>query len=220
MNRKKTTRIVIEKKGTDSSSESDYGYTSSVSSESSDQNKSKYGFISIVDSGYKKSKYGSKQDRMIGDDIVAHLDNYTALKTIKEKKILKRIRPFKTWIRYLNLKNKKFRVGGLLMKVVYPDYIMLVNPKLNLTWSVQLEDNIIYIPDKDYKDYKDYYKKYKEYKKESHLNDLQKEEIKKKKEKEERIKEKEKEKEKEEEILKEHLLLLYKNGKLALKKKD
>jgi len=213
MNRKKTTRIVIEKKGTDSSSESNSEYTSSnYTSDESSNYTTKDGFISIVDSGYKKSKYGSKQDRMIGDDIVAHLDNYTALKTIKEKKILKRIRPFKTWIRYLNLKNKKFRVGGLLMKVVYPDYIMLVNPKLNLTWSVQLEDNIIYIPDKDYKDYK------KEYNKENPLNDLQKEEIKKKKEKEEKIKIKEKEKE--EEILKDHLLLLYKNGKLALKKKD
>jgi hypothetical protein len=218
MNRKKSTRIIIEKKGTDSSSE--YDKESDSSSDSSNYssnyttNKSsdKNGFVSIVDSGYKKSKYGSKQDNMIADDIVAQLDNYVALKTIKEKKILKRIRPFKTWIRYLNLKNKKFRVGGLLMKVVYPDYIMLVNPKLNLTWSVQLQDNIIYIPDKDYKDYKEYKKEYKE----QPLNDLQKQEMKKKKEKEEKIKAKGKE----EEILKEHLLLLYKNGKLALKKKD
>jgi hypothetical protein len=33
------------------------------------------------------------------------------------------------------------------MKVSYPDYIMLVNTAQNITWSVQLKDNIIYIPD-------------------------------------------------------------------------
>jgi hypothetical protein len=217
MNRKKPTKIIIEKKGTDSSSGSVSGSGSgsgsseySTSESDSDYDSSSYystsekrGFVSIVDSSYKKSKYGSKQDNMTGYDIVNHLDNYVALKTLKEKKILRKVTPFKTWIRYLNLKNKKFRVGGLLMKVEYPDYIMLVNPKLNLTWSVQLEDNVIYIPDKEY----------------NHiypLSDLQKKELKKKREIEEKIKQK---KEKEE-ILKENLLSLYKKGNLALKKKD
>jgi hypothetical protein len=216
MNRKKTTKIIIEKKGTDSSSGSGSGSGSdsgsseySTSESDSDYDSSSYstsekkGFVSIVDSSYKKSKYGSKQDNMTGYDIVNYLDNYVALKTLKEKKILRKVTPFKTWIRYLNLKNKKFRVGGLLMKVEYPDYIMLVNPKLNLTWSVQLEDNVIYIPDKEY----------------NHiypLSDLQKKELKKKREIEEQIKQK---KEKEE-ILKENLLSLYKKGNLALKKKN
>jgi hypothetical protein len=210
MNRKKPTKIIIEKKGTDSSSGSGSGSGSSeysTSKSDSDYDSSSYstsekkGFVSIVDSSYKKSKYGSKQDNMTGYDIVNHLDNYVALKTLKEKKILRKVTPFKTWIRYLNLKNKKFRVGGLLMKVEYPDYIMLVNPKLNLTWSVQLEDNVIYIPDKEY----------------NHiypLSETQKKELKKKREIEEKIKQK---KEKEE-ILKENLLSLYKKGNLALKK--
>jgi hypothetical protein len=210
MNKKKTTRIVIEKKGSDYSSESDSNYTSndsvyttSDSNYTSNESSNKNGFVSIVNSGYKKSKYGSKQDHMTGDDIVANLDNYVALKTIKEKKILKKVTPFKTWIRYLNINKKKFRLGGLLMKVVYPDYIMLVNPKLNLTWSVQLEDNVIYIPDKEY-----FYI--------YPLNDFQKNEIKKEKEKEE----KKRQKKEKEELLKQHLLSLYKNGKLTLKKKD
>jgi hypothetical protein len=33
------------------------------------------------------------------------------------------------------------------MKVSYPDYITLLNPSQQLTWSVQLKDNIIYIKD-------------------------------------------------------------------------
>ena len=130
--------------------------------------------------------------------MVHKLDNYVALKTLKEKKILRYMTPFKTWIRYLNIHNKKFRTGGLLLKVEYPDYIMLVNPKLNLTWSVQLNDHIIYVPDKEYP-----------------LNEQQKLTMR-KKEKEMVIK---REKEKELEVLKDHLFLLYKNGKLTLKKK-
>jgi hypothetical protein len=40
------------------------------------------------------------------------------------------------------------------MKVSYPDYIMLVNTSNNLSWSVQLKDNIIYIPDQRKVNYK------------------------------------------------------------------
>jgi hypothetical protein len=212
MNRKTLKKIIVEKKESDySSSESESeSDVSRQGSESESESESYYssesekgGFVSIVDSGYKKSKYGSKQDHMTGDDMVAQLDNYVALKTIKEKKILRKVTPFKTWIRYLNLKTKKFRLGGLLMKVEYPDYIMLVNPKLNLTWSVQLEDNVIYIPDKEYHYYYP-------------LSDLQKKEMKYKR----KIEEQKKEKEEKEEILKQHLLSLYKKGNLALKKKD
>lgn len=155
-------------------------------------------FVSIVDTGYKKSKYGSKQDHMTGYDMVHQLDNYIGLVSSKQKRILERVTPFKTWVRYLNIKNKKFRVGGLLMKVQYPDYIMLVNPNLNLTWSVQLKDHIIYIPDKEYP-----------------RNKEEKEMMKMKRIELERIKEKEEKKD----ILKDHLFSLYKSGKLTLKKK-
>jgi hypothetical protein len=65
---------------------------------------------------------------------------------MQDKKVLERLPLFKTWVRYYNTQTKQYRVGGLLMKVVYPDYIMLINTAQNLTWSVQLKDNIIYIP--------------------------------------------------------------------------
>ena len=63
---------------------------------------------------------------------------------MQEKRVLETLPVFKTWIRYINRDTKQFRTGGLLMKVSYPDYIMLVNPSKNLTWSVQLKDNILF----------------------------------------------------------------------------
>lgn len=217
MNRTKSRRIIIEKRN-HSDTESD---TTDTFSSSSDDKKVIYTkktknrqrdnrdnrdntdseedrFVSIVDSGYKKSKYGSKQDHMTGYDMVHQLDNYVALKTLNEKRLLERVTPFKTWIRYLNINNKKFRVGGLLMKVEYPDYIMLVNPKLNLTWSVQLKDHIIYVPDKDYPRNRE----------EKEMIKIKRKELEKKKEKEEKM-----------DILKDHLFSLYKTGQLTLKKK-
>ena len=202
-------RVYVEKKESESDSDSDTeNYSSdSVSDSVSDSYKSnssssvdkdkKKPFISIVDSGYKKSKYGSKQDHYKSEDIIAHLDNYVALKTQKQEKILKMLPPFKTWIRYMNLKTKKLRVGGLLMKVEYPDYIMLVNPKLNLTWSVQLSENVIYIPDKEYP-----------------MNEKEKLEMKKRK----LLEKKMQEKKEIETDLKDQLYNLYQKGQLQLKK--
>jgi hypothetical protein len=69
------------------------------------------------------------------------------LKTIIDKKILENLPVYKTWIKYINIKSKKYRTGGLLVKTSYPDYIMLANPQQKLIWSVQLQDNIIYIKD-------------------------------------------------------------------------
>jgi hypothetical protein len=212
MNRTKSSRIVVEKRynsdsdttGTTFSSSSDDKkiiYTKkkkNIRKGNKDSDSEEDRFVSIVDSGYKKSKYGSKQDHMTGYDMVHQLDNYVSLKTLKEKRILERVTPFKTWIRYLNINNKKFRVGGLLMKVEYPDYIMLVNPKLNLTWSVQLKDHIIYVPDKDFPRNKE----------EREMIKIKRKELEKRKEKEEKM-----------DILKDHLFSLYKTGKLTLKKK-
>ena len=213
MNRTKSSRIIIEKRdNSDSDTDSDTDTESEVSSRSDDKKiiytKKKKNrrqgkdseedrFVSIVDSGYKKSKYGSKQDHMTGYDMVHQLDNYVALRTLKEKRILERATPFKTWIRYLNINNKKFRVGGLLMKVEYPDYIMLINPKLNLTWSVQLNDHIIYMPDKEYPINRE----------EKEMMKIKQKDLEKKKEKEEKM-----------DILKDHLFSLYKTGQLKLKK--
>ena len=204
----KTRRVYVEKKESESDSDSDTeNYSSDNYSNSSNNLSKSYSssgdkdkkkpFISIVDSGYKKSKYGSKQDHYKSEDIIAHLDNYVALKTQKQEKILKMLPPFKTWIRYMNLKTKKLRVGGLLMKVEYPDYIMLVNPKLNLTWSVQLSENVIYIPDKEYP-----------------MNEKEKLEMKKRK----LLEKKMQEKKEIETDLKDQLYTLYQKGQLQLKK--
>ena len=105
-------------------------------------------FTSIVNSGYKKPKGGTFQDNITKDDVKQKLIGYKSLKTMQQKKYLQTLSPFKTWIRYYNPTTKQFRIGGFLMKVD-PDmrYIMLVNPAKNLTWSVQLKDNIIFVPD-------------------------------------------------------------------------
>lgn len=101
-------------------------------------------FTSIVNTHYTN---GSKQENFTINDILKKLVNYIPLKTMNEKEILQQLPIFKTWIRYYNVKTKQFRTGGLLMKVSYPDYITLVNTTNKLSWSVQLKDNIIYIPD-------------------------------------------------------------------------
>ena len=85
MNRYKHTRITIEKKDSSTSSdeqkdndkydesifsESESKSESESESKSESESESENRFVSIVNSGYKKSKYGSKQDHMTGYDMV------------------------------------------------------------------------------------------------------------------------------------------------------
>jgi hypothetical protein len=137
-------RIVKKESSDEDSSVHDYN---SESETYSSEGGGKYRFTSIVESGYKKPKEGSKQDNMTKEQIREKLQGYRALKTMQDKKYLLNLKPFKVWIRYFNTKTKEFRVGGLL-KLVDPEmrYIMLVNTNKNITWSVQLKDNIIFIP--------------------------------------------------------------------------
>ena len=100
-----------------------------------------------LNTGYKKPSSGSRQDNFTRDEVLKRLENYIPLKTMKEKELLTQLPNFKSWVRYYNTETKQFRTGGLLMKVAYPDYIMLVNTAKNITWSVQLKNNIIYIQD-------------------------------------------------------------------------
>jgi hypothetical protein len=104
-------------------------------------------FRSICDVKYKKPENGTKQENLTRDDVIKQLDKYIPLKTIKDKRYLEHLPLFKCWIKYFSLKTRQFRLGGLLIKVCYPDYIMLLNPTHKITWSVQLNDNIIYMPD-------------------------------------------------------------------------
>jgi hypothetical protein len=121
--------------------------TESVSSGYSSEGGGRYRFTSIVESKYKIPKEGSKQHNMTKEQIKEKLQGYKSLKTIQDKRYLLTLKPFKVWIRYFNTVTKEFRVGGLL-KLVDPElrYIMLVNTNKNLTWSVQLKDNIIFVP--------------------------------------------------------------------------
>lgn len=107
----------------------------------------KVAYKSLIESNYKKPINGSRQDNFTRDDILKRLENCVPLKSIRDKQILEELPIFKTWIKYYNTTTRQFRTGGLLMKVMFPDYIMLINTAQNITWSVQLKDNIIYIPD-------------------------------------------------------------------------
>jgi hypothetical protein len=102
-------------------------------------------FTSFAKTDYKRPTKGTKQDNFTKDDIREHLGGY---KTLDDKKYLLTLKPFKVIVKYYNTKTQKFRSGGLLVKVD-PElkYIMLVNTRYRLTWSVQLEDNIIFVPD-------------------------------------------------------------------------
>lgn len=104
-------------------------------------------YESIVNSNYINPKDGTKQQNMSKEDIKEKLSGFRTLNE-KNYKYLLTLPIFKTWIRYYNPKTKQFRIGGLLMKVD-PElrFIMLVNTGLKKSWSVQLKDNIIFVPD-------------------------------------------------------------------------
>jgi hypothetical protein len=87
----------------------------------------------------------SKQINFTNEEIRKKLENYHRLRS-KDKATLLALPPFKIWVRYFNKTDNKFRVGGLLMKVD-PDlkFITLTIPAKKLSWSVQLNDNIIYL---------------------------------------------------------------------------
>lgn len=108
-------------------------------------------YLSITKSGYKKPKGLTKQDKLTLDQIRKKIRGYKELNTLKDKSILQYVQPFRAWIRYYDTKKEKFRIGGLLMKAEFPNYITLVNTANNISWSVQLKDNIIYLPEASFK---------------------------------------------------------------------
>lgn len=147
-------KFIIQKqdstKGTEDVSEITDSYiqdTESYVQDTEEQDGGGTRFTSIIRSDYKKPTRGTKQDNLTKDEIKKKLVGYIPLRTMKEKKILEEMQLFKTWVRYINNDTKQFRTGGLLMKVDYPNYIMLVNTQKNLSWSVQLNDNILFIRD-------------------------------------------------------------------------
>lgn len=149
-------RFIIEKESTTSTNTStSYGDTNTFQTDTNSdeyytENETSfdgYPFLNIAKTKYRKPIGGSKQDLFTKDEIINRIENTIPLKTMEEKKILTKLPYFKTWIRYFNTKTKRFRIGGHLMKVVYPDYIVLVNLNNKISWTVQLKDCIFYITD-------------------------------------------------------------------------
>lgn len=97
---------------------------------------------------YKKPKGGTRQDNLTKPEIIEKLDGYIKVKSLSQ---LEDLVPFKSWVKYIAKDTKKFRTGGLLSKLGYVDnkltYLTLFNPSMKLTWSVQLANNDIWIPD-------------------------------------------------------------------------
>ena len=124
---------------------SDSDISSDKDNSDSDSSDKVYKYTSLTNTDYKGK---SKQANFTKEEIKEKLKGYKALKTSQDKKVLLELQPFKVWIRYFNTETKEFRIGGLL-KLVDQElrYIMLVNTNKNITWSVQLKDNIIFIPD-------------------------------------------------------------------------
>ena len=198
-------KYIIEKQNTSTATGSEYPddpdeyYSDTENTENTEntttittvqkQKQQKVVYKSLIESNYKKPINGSRQDNFTRDDILKRLENCVSLKSIQDKQILEELPIFKTWIKYYNTTTRQFRTGGLLMKVMFPDYIMLINTAQNITWSVQLKDNIIYIPDQTI------VKQTQKQKQQAN----RKEEMK-------------------EEMIKEKLYDMYKRGKLAVKK--
>jgi hypothetical protein len=100
---------------------------------------------SELDTGlsYQRPDQGTKQDNLTPENIKHLIKDMIPLKNIKDKKVLTKLPLFKSWVKYYDRSIKKFRTGGLLMKVEYPNYIVLSNASLKLSWSVQLTDNFL-----------------------------------------------------------------------------
>ena len=150
-------KLIIEKQDTSSKYTTDYTENEDYSETDIDYTDSIYqqtGGVKVFDNlskaKYKKPNRGSKQDNLTREEIKQKLQGYIPLRTMEDKKMLTKMTPFKTWVRYINNDTKQFRTGGLLMKIEYPKYIMLANTNKNLTWSVQLKENTIYIRDPKY----------------------------------------------------------------------
>lgn len=150
MPRGRPRKLIVKKEETDASSETtDTALYTETQTETTPKRKytkkPRAEYTSIVQSDFEPPRGGTQQDNMTDEQISNCIDGYIPLRTPEEKEVLTTLPLFKTWVRYYNIHTKKFRIGGLLMKVVHPTYIMLVNTANHIAWSVQLKDNIIFI---------------------------------------------------------------------------
>jgi hypothetical protein len=141
----------IVKQHSDASTSTSESDTSEYKSTSTIKEPSRKVFIPIdaaaEEDDYVKPKKGTVQDNYTKEEINNLLKGYVSLKNSSQKKYLLTLQPFKVWVKYYNPTTKKFRTGGLLMKVD-PDlrFITLGNPSQKINWSVQLKDHVIFVP--------------------------------------------------------------------------
>lgn len=150
-------KIIINKHSTDTTDSTTYDTMESTESTSYEtettetQQVSHRTFFNIATTGYKKTRYGSKQDKLTQKEINEKLVGWRYLSNYNE---LEELPLFTTWVKYINVKTGKFRTGGFLLKTNLPNYIVLYNPNMNyITWSVQLDENDLYIKDEPVDDY-------------------------------------------------------------------
>jgi len=110
--------------------------------------KNKNGFKTIASLNYKKDETKTMQSKMSKQDILNKLEGFISLNNIEEMSVLETLPIMKTWVRYMNKETKQFRLGGLLLKVEYPKYIVLANTTHKIVWSVQLNNNVLFIKDR------------------------------------------------------------------------
>jgi hypothetical protein len=92
---------------------------------------------------YKKPEGGTLQSNFTSDKIKEKLNNYKRM----NKKDLEQVK-MGTWIKYVNRSKKEFRVGGVITKLdIKSGYMILRNPYSNISWSVQIKENVFFVPD-------------------------------------------------------------------------
>lgn len=96
---------------------------------------------------FAKFKVKSVQNTLTVEQIKARLEGYTALKTIDEMKILKKLPLYRTWVKYIVKDTKQYRGGGMLIQSCYPEFIILKNMQNKVSWRVNLDDVIIFVKD-------------------------------------------------------------------------
>ena len=94
----------------------------------------------LGEDGYKRPQY-TEQDIISSNvgSIKEKLNNFIRVDSNFHKDI-----PCGIWIKYVTYQGL-YRSGGILITNKSPDYLVLKNPSKNITWSVNLKKNYIYM---------------------------------------------------------------------------
>lgn len=94
---------------------------------------------------YPIPEEGTTQSKLTEEQIKKKLANYKGIDPTE----LYTVTPG-TWIKYFHKTKKEFRVGGVVALNRAPEYFILKNPyKHNISWSVRIDQNVFFVPDKE-----------------------------------------------------------------------